>query len=205
MRTDTLIFRNYSLWFPHSRPAQPCQDLISNTAWLKTCPSRRTSDVKTELRWFWKHLALKIQLNVSLTIQNTIQIKLRWALFVTYTIIQSIMCSLHLTHPSGAVGSQRCGDRGAVGGLTSVVDTSCQSRDSNPQPWVTSGFKSNALSIRPRLPQFSAFNLSAYAPYAVGSHRTAPGELGVRCLAQGHFSRGIEFNSCRPESRTRKL
>ncbi len=36
-------------------------------------------------------------------------------------------------------------------GLTSVVDTSCQSRDSNPQPWVTSGFKSNALSIRPRL------------------------------------------------------
>ncbi len=37
-------------------------------------------------------------------------------------------------------------------GLTSVVDTSCQSRDSNPQPWVTSGFKSNTLSIRPRLP-----------------------------------------------------
>ncbi len=33
-----------------------------------------------------------------------LQIKLRWALFVTYTIIQSIMrsemCSLHLTHPS---------------------------------------------------------------------------------------------------------
>ncbi len=27
--------------------------------------------------------------------------------------------------------------------------TSCWSRDSNPQPWVTSGFKSNALSIRP--------------------------------------------------------
>ncbi len=29
--------------------------------------------------------------------------------------------------------------------------TSCRSRDSNPQPWVTSGFKSNALSTRPRL------------------------------------------------------
>ncbi len=28
--------------------------------------------------------------------------------------------------------------------------TFCWSRDSNPQPWVTSGFKSNALSIRPR-------------------------------------------------------
>ncbi len=39
------------------------------------------------------------------TIQyNTIQIKLGWALFVTYTIIQNIMrsemCSLHLPHPS---------------------------------------------------------------------------------------------------------
>ncbi len=38
------------------------------------------------------------------TTNNTIQIKLGWALFVTYTIIQSIMrsemCSLHLTHPS---------------------------------------------------------------------------------------------------------
>ncbi len=35
---------------------------------------------------------------------NTIQIKLGWALFVTYTIIQSTMrsemCSLHLIHPS---------------------------------------------------------------------------------------------------------
>ncbi len=27
--------------------------------------------------------------------------------------------------------------------------TSCRSQDSNPQPWVTSGFKYNALSIRP--------------------------------------------------------
>ncbi len=50
-------------------------------------------------------------------------IKLSWALFVTYTIIQSItsseMCSLHLTHSSahtpGAVGSRRCSARGAVG------------------------------------------------------------------------------------------
>ncbi len=30
---------------------------------------------------------------------------------------------------------------------------SCRSRDSNPQPWVTSGFKSNALSIRPTIAQ----------------------------------------------------
>ncbi len=41
-------------------------------------------------------------------------------------------------------------------GLISVVDTSSQSRDSSPQPWVTSGFKSNALSIRPRPPPRSA-------------------------------------------------
>ncbi len=35
--------------------------------------------------------------------------------------------------------------------------------------------------------------LSEHTPGAVGSHVTAPGEqLGVRCLAQGHLSRGIE-------------
>ncbi len=35
--------------------------------------------------------------------------------------------------------------------------TSYRSRDSNPQPWVTSGFKSNSLSIRPTtaLPDYS--------------------------------------------------
>ncbi len=49
-------------------------------------------------------------------------------------------------------------------------------------------------------------------------YAAAPGEqLGVRCLAQGHLSRGIEggesavhslpptYNSCRPETRTRNL
>ncbi len=82
------------------------------------------------------------------TVHIQIQIKLGWALFVTYTIIQSIMrsemCSLHLTHPSvhtwssGQPTVQRPGSsRGLPVG------------DSNPQPWVTSGFKSNALSIRP--------------------------------------------------------
>ncbi len=47
------------------------------------------------------------------------------------------MCSLHLTRISGAVGSRHCGSWGAVGGSV---------------PCLTSGFKSNALSIRPRLP-----------------------------------------------------
>ncbi len=57
---------------------------------------------------------------------------------------------------SGQPTLQRPGSSWGFGallkGLTSVVDTSCQSRDSNAQPWVTSGFKSNTLSIRPRLP-----------------------------------------------------
>ncbi len=93
---------------------------------------------------------------------NTIiQIKIRLVLFVTYTIIQSIMSemrSLHLTHPSADIAAP--GNSWGFGalpkGLTSVVDTSCQSRDSNPQPWVTSGFKSNALSIRPWLPYIAS-------------------------------------------------
>ncbi len=89
----------------------------------------------------WIHYWLELQ-------YNTIQIKLRWALFVTYTIIQSIMrsemCSLHLTHQSAhtADSGQWAADCAAHGEQSW---TSCRSRDSNPQPWVTSGFKSNAL------------------------------------------------------------
>ncbi len=59
-------------------------------------------------------------------------------------------------HTLGAVGSRRCGARGAVGGfcallngLTSVVDNSSRSRDSNPQPWVTSP---TLYPLEPRLP-----------------------------------------------------
>ncbi len=55
------------------------------------------------------------------------------------------MGSLHLTHPnthtwsSGQPTLRRSWGFGALPkGLTSVVDTSCQGRDSNPQPWVTS-------------------------------------------------------------------
>ncbi len=67
--------------------------------------------------------------------QKKNKIKLRWALFVTYTIIQRItgseMCSLHLTHPSahtlGAVGSRHCSTRGAVGGSVPCSRVSPQS------------------------------------------------------------------------------
>ncbi len=60
------------------------------------------------------------------------------------------MCSLHLTHPSAHTHTWRSGQptlwhpgssRGfsaLLKGLTSVVDNSSWSRDSNPQPWVTS-------------------------------------------------------------------
>ncbi len=68
---------------------------------------------------------------------------------------------------------------------------------------TTSDYKSNALSTRPWLtPVLCIVHiLSAYVLGAVGSHVITPGEqLGVRCLAQGHLSRGIEC--CRPETRT---
>ncbi len=100
--------------------------------------------------WYWVELQ--------------IQIKLRWALFVTYTLIQSIMrsemCSLHLTHPSGAVGSRLCGDRGAVGGVRCRAQGSHLSRGHFlPEPGfkpTTLFYKSNALSTRPRLPRYWA-------------------------------------------------
>ncbi len=76
----------------------------------------------------------------------------------------------HREHTPGAVGSQCCGARGAVGGsvpcsrvssqswysrwreswiLTPPTDNSCRTWDSNPRP---SGYKSDSLTIRPRLP-----------------------------------------------------
>ncbi len=56
------------------------------------------------------------------------------------------MCSLHLTHPSvhtWSSGQPTVQRPGSSRGLP------VRSRDSIPQPWVTSGFLSNALSIRP--------------------------------------------------------
>ncbi len=54
--------------------------------------------------WYNEWLSWLIKLSAAATYNKQQQIKLGWALFVTYTIIQSIMrsemCSLHLTHPS---------------------------------------------------------------------------------------------------------
>ncbi len=85
--------------------------------------------------------------------------------------MRSEMCSLHLTHPSGGVGSRHCGARGAVGGSVPCSRVSPQSwtlparaeiqthnlglpRVSSPsiRPWLPHQILPNALSIRPRLP-----------------------------------------------------
>ncbi len=73
-----------------------------------------------------------------------------WALFVTYTIIQSIMrsemCSLHLTHPSvhtWSSGQPTAQRPGSSRGLP--VGAGIRSHNLG----LPRGFKSNALSIRP--------------------------------------------------------
>ncbi len=90
-----------------------------------------------------------------------------WFSSQLYTFIQSIasseICALHLTHPSahtlGAVGQptlRRPGSSWGFGallkGLTSVMDNSCRSQDSNPQPRVTSP---TLYPLEPRLPSSS--------------------------------------------------
>ncbi len=91
------------------------------------------------------------------------------------------ICSLHLTHPSAhsqqwthtwSSGQPYCGARGAVGGsvpcsrvspqswywrwrehllFTPPTDNPCRTWESNRQPL---GYKSNSLTIRPRLPLY---------------------------------------------------
>ncbi len=97
-----------------------------------------------------RHALLQVVLTeMKISSENRADLKKRKIfLFVTYRIIQSItsseMCSLYLTHPSahtpGEVGSlgSSWGFGALLKGLTSVVNNSCWSRDSNPQPWVTS-------------------------------------------------------------------
>ncbi len=72
--------------------------------WTPNCSPRAATLAAHCSRCVCPSLIDDLELGALLTNTNTIQIKLRWALFVTYTIIQSIMrsemCSLHLTHPS---------------------------------------------------------------------------------------------------------
>ncbi len=104
---------------------------------------------------------------------NKLQIKLRWALFVTYTIIQSIMrsemCSLHLTHPSGAAGSRHCGAWGAVGGSVPCSRVS-------PQSWTIparAGIRTHNLGL-PRVSSKTLYPLGHDCPrahYGVKPHK----------------------------------
>ncbi len=77
-------------------------------------------------------------------------------LYLSQSIMRSEMCSLHLTHPSahtlGAVGSRHCGARGAVGGSVPCSRVSPQFLPELGFEPTTLGYMSNALSIRPRLP-----------------------------------------------------
>ncbi len=104
--------------------------------------------------WFWASFSIKLDLEfghrkctdkvhlgvVWKRLQSGLNALQRYnnnnnCLFVTYTIIQSItsseICALHLTNPSahapGAVGSRRCGTRGAVGGSVPCSRISPQS------------------------------------------------------------------------------
>ncbi len=97
------------------------------------------------------------------------------------------ICPLHLTHPSAhsqqwthtwSSGQPYCGARGAVGGsvpcsrvspqswywrwrehllFTPPTDNPCRTWESNRQPL---GYKSNSLTIRPRLPKFLAVHFT---------------------------------------------
>ncbi len=100
----------------------------------------------------------------------------KYILIVTYTIIQSItsseMCSLHLTHPSAHTHLEQWAANAAVPreqlGVRCLAQGSHLSRGQFlPEPRfepTTSDYKSNALSISPRLPhklhapQTSRFN-----------------------------------------------
>ncbi len=76
-----------------------------------------------------------------LNTNQQIQIKLRWALFVTYTIIQSIMgsemCSLHLTHPSAHTWSSGQPTVRRLGSSRGLMDRALwlETRG-NPRLWV---------------------------------------------------------------------
>ncbi len=86
-------------------------------------------------------------------IHNYTEYNEKWNVFSAFNPSK---CTHIHTWSSGQPTLRRPGSSWGFGallkGLTSVVDNTCRSRDSNPQPRVTSGFKSNALSIRPRLP-----------------------------------------------------
>ncbi len=78
------------------------------------------------------------------------------------------MCSLHLTHPSvhtWSSGQPTVQRPGSSRGLP--IGAGIRTH----KPWVTSGFKSNALSIRPRLPVYAQCTAQCMQVYALATHQ----------------------------------
>ncbi len=108
---------------------------------------------------FWK----VYQCLSRLTQKLCIIIKLRWALFVTYTEYNQQWNVFSTFNPSKCTHTwssrqptlrrpeSSWGFGALLNGLTSVMDNSCRSRDSNPQPRVTC---LTLCSLEPRLPLF---------------------------------------------------
>ncbi len=77
------------------------------------------------------------------------------------------MCSLHLTHPSGAVGSRHCSARGAVGGSVPCPRVS-------PQSWTLparAGIRTHNLGL-PRVSSPTLYPLGHDCPDRVHHPRT---------------------------------
>ncbi len=121
----SILLRDDTYWKPNAHTARPTQMLHTGT-----CEVFHTAFTSASI-------------NRSIFLRR---IKLRWDLFVTYTIIQSISA-----HTLGAVGSRHCGARGAVGGSVPCSRVSPQSWHFLPElrfEPTSSGYKSDALSIR---------------------------------------------------------
>ncbi len=97
-------------WTPH-REASPSSflnlssiPLPARATWSRLVGVTTHVITKTPAKAIGRFMVSLVVFECHLCKYKFIQIKLGWALFVTYTIIQSIMrsemCSLHLTHPS---------------------------------------------------------------------------------------------------------
>ncbi len=120
------------------------------------------------------------------------------------------ICPLHLTHPSAhsqqwthtwSSGQPYCGARGAVGGsvpcsrvspqswywrwrqhllFTPPTDNPCRTWESNRQPL---GYKSNSLTIRPRLPfKEENMNIKVWPTSSIKTNKVPM----FQCEAMGH-------------------
>ncbi len=142
----------------------------------------------------WQHCIIQ---------QQQIQIKLGWALFVTYTIIQSIMrsemCSLHLTHPSAhtwSSGQPTVQRPGSSRGLPAGART-----HNLGLPRVSSP---TLYPLGQRLPS----SLHLTHPKRIRTWSSGQPSYGARGAVRGSVpcSRALQsWYSCRPETRTCEL